>query len=107
VVPSRWQATINDGNHYEAINDSQNLFGGRRRWRRLHPPCLSLAAGGVISAWPVNYHFLDGWFTVAGFLAIIVPCATMITAVDHFMLPRLFGSPGRCWRSRAGGRRER
>ena len=44
----------------------------------------------MIAAWLVNYHFLNGWFKVAGFLAITVPCATVIMAVDHFLLPRIF-----------------
>jgi hypothetical protein len=44
----------------------------------------------VIGAWLVNYHFINGWFKVAGFLAVTVPCATVIMAVDHFLLPRLF-----------------
>src|SRR5262249_40414049 len=33
---------------------------------------------------------LNGWFKVAGFLAVTVPCATVIMAVDHFLLPSLF-----------------
>ena len=83
------QFSINDGNFYESINAGQNLFGGMRRWRRLYT-CLIVAGGGVIASWLVNFHFLDGWFTVAGFLAITVPCATVIMAVDHFLLPRIF-----------------
>ena len=39
----------------------------------------------------VNFHFLNGWFKVATFLAISVPSATVIMAVDHFALPRLLG----------------
>jgi hypothetical protein len=39
----------------------------------------------------VNFHFLDGWFKVAGFLAITVPCATVIMVVDQLLLPRVFG----------------
>jgi purine-cytosine permease-like protein len=83
------QFAINDGNYYESINAGQNLFGTWRRWRRPYT-CLIVAAGGVIAAWLVNYHVLDGWFKVAGFLAISVPCATVIMAVDHFLLPRIF-----------------
>ena len=51
---------------------------------------LIVAGGGVIAADLVNFHFLNGWFKVATFLAITVPCATVIMAVDHFLLPRLF-----------------
>jgi hypothetical protein len=44
----------------------------------------------VIAADLVNFHFINGWFKVATFLAITVPSATVIMAVDHFLLPRLF-----------------
>jgi purine-cytosine permease-like protein len=84
------QFAINDGNYYQAINAGQNLVGAWRPWRRLYT-CLIMAAGGVLAAWLVNYQFLNGWFKVAGFLAITVPSATVIMAVDHFLLPRLFG----------------
>ncbi len=33
---------------------------------------------------------MNGWFDVATFLAITVPCATTIMAADHFLLPRWF-----------------
>jgi purine-cytosine permease-like protein len=84
------QFAINDGNYYESINAGQNLIGAWHRWRRLYT-CLIVAAAGVLAGWVVNFHFLDGWFKVAGFLAISVPCATVIMAVDHFVLPRLLG----------------
>ena len=44
----------------------------------------------MIAADLVNFHFINGWFKVAVFLAITVPCATVIMAVDHFLLPRFF-----------------
>ena len=44
----------------------------------------------MIAADLVNFHFLNGWFKVATFLAISVPSATVIMCVDHFLLPRLF-----------------
>jgi purine-cytosine permease-like protein len=84
------QFALNDGNYYEAINGAQNIIGGWRRWRRLYT-CLILAAGGALSGWLVNYHFTNGFFKVAAFLAITVPCATVIMYIDHFLLPRLFG----------------
>ena len=34
---------------------------------------------------------LNGFFYVANFLAITVPCATVIMLVDHFALPQVFG----------------
>ena len=84
------QFAINDGNYYESVNAGQNLVGAWRHWRRWLT-CLLVAGGGVICAWLVNFHFINGWFKVAGFLAVTVPCATVIMAVDHFVLPRLFG----------------
>lgn len=84
------QIAINDGNYYESINGGQNLLGGWRRWRRLYT-CLVAAAIGAFAGWWVNFHVLDGFFYVANFLAITVPCATVIMVVDHFALPRLFG----------------
>ena len=84
------QIAINDGNYYQAINAGQNLVGAWRPWRRLYT-CAIVALGGVLAAWLVNYQFLNGWFTVAGFMAITVPSATVIMTVDHFLLPRLFG----------------
>jgi len=44
----------------------------------------------VIAADLVNFHFLNGWFKVASFLAVSVPSATVIMAVDHFVLPRVY-----------------
>ena len=80
---------INDGNYYESVNAGQNLVGGWKLWRRPYTVLL-IAVGGVIAAELVNFHFLNGWFKVSTFLAISVPSATVIMAVDHFALPRLF-----------------
>jgi hypothetical protein len=80
---------VNDGNYYESINAGQNLIGGWHKWRRQYT-CLVLAAMGALAAYIVNFRFVDGWFKVAGFLAITVPCATIIMVIDQFVLPRLF-----------------
>jgi purine-cytosine permease-like protein len=84
------QFALNDGNYYEAINGGQNIIGGWRHWRRVYT-CLILAGGGALSGWLVNYHFTNGFFKVAAFLAITVPTASVIMAIDHFLLPRWFG----------------
>jgi purine-cytosine permease-like protein len=89
IIATISQFAINDGNYYESVNAGQNLLGGWRHWRRLYT-CAIVAGGGVIAADLVNFHFLNGWFKVASFLAVTVPSATVIMFVDHFMLPRLF-----------------
>jgi purine-cytosine permease-like protein len=89
IIATISQFAINDGNYYESVNAGQNLIGGWRRWHRALT-CLIVAGGGVIAADLVNFHFINGWFKVATFLAITVPSATVIMAVDHFLLPRLF-----------------
>jgi purine-cytosine permease-like protein len=89
IIATISQFAINDGNYYESINAGQNLIGGMRGWRRIYT-CLIVAAGGAIAGYLVNYKFVNGWFDVATFLAITVPCATTIMVVDHFALPRWF-----------------
>jgi purine-cytosine permease-like protein len=89
IIATISQFAINDGNYYESVNAGQNLIGAWHRWRRPFT-CLIVAGGGVVAADLVNFHFLNGWFKVATFLAITVPCATVIMVVDHFLLPRIF-----------------
>jgi purine-cytosine permease-like protein len=89
IIATISQFAINDGNYYESVNAGQNLLGTIRRWPRVLT-CLLVAGGGVLAADLVNFHFLNGWFKVATFLAITVPSATVIMCVDHFLLPRLF-----------------
>jgi purine-cytosine permease-like protein len=89
ILASLSQFAINDGNYYEAINGIQNIFGGWSKWRRVYS-CLICAGFGALAGWLVNYEITNGFFKVAAFLAITVPCATVIMCVDHFLLPRLF-----------------
>lgn len=85
------QFAINDGNYYEAVNAAQNLLGGWRRWRRSHTYLL-LAGCGALAGWIVNYKIMNAWYAVPVLLAITAPCATVIMAVDRFMLPRWLGA---------------
>src|ERR1700760_3583993 len=89
IIATISQFAINDGNYYESVNAGQNLVGSAPGWGRLYT-CLVVAGGGAIAGYLVNYKFVNGWFDVATFLAITVPCATTIMAVDHFLLPRWF-----------------
>jgi len=89
IIATISQFAINDGNYYESVNAGQNLLGSIRSWPRVLT-CLLVAGGGVIAADLVNFHFLNGWFKVSSFLAVTVPCATVIMVADHFLLPRLF-----------------
>jgi purine-cytosine permease-like protein len=84
------QVAINDGNYYEAINSGQNLLGGWKRWRRVYT-CLVMAGFGGLAAWIVPYELTNGFLKLAAFQAITLPCATIIMATDHFVVPRLFG----------------
>jgi purine-cytosine permease-like protein len=83
------QVGINDGNYYESINAIQNLLGGIKRWKRLYS-ALICTAGAALAAWIIPYVISNGFYKLAAFTAIGVPSATVIMAVDHFLLPRLF-----------------
>ncbi len=82
------QFAANDGNYYISINGLQNILAGLRGWKRVYT-CLLLAGGAAFSGWLIP-HTTNGWFKVASFLAATIPAATIIMAVDHFLLPRLF-----------------
>lgn len=84
------QFAINDGNYYEGVNAVQNILGGWHRWKRLYS-CVVCAMIGALAGYLVNFVISNGFFKVAAFLAVTVPCATVIMCVDHFLLPRLFG----------------
>ncbi|MGN6176240.1 MAG: hypothetical protein ACTHPS_25320 [Streptosporangiaceae bacterium] len=90
LIATLSQFAINDGNYYEVVNTAQNLLGGWRRWRR-YQTCLVLAGCGALAGWIVNYKIANAWYAIPVFLAITAPCATVIMAVDRFVLPRLLG----------------
>lgn len=84
------QFALNDGNYYEAVNAFQNVFGGWSKWKRVYSCALCAAIAGL-AGYLVNYAVTNGFEKVAAFLAISVPCATVIMCVDHFLLPRMYG----------------
>jgi purine-cytosine permease-like protein len=90
ILATLSQFAINDGNYYEAINAFQNMFGGWSRWKRVYS-CVLCAAISALAGYLVNYAVTNGFYKVAAFLAISVPCATVIMCVDHFLFPRIFG----------------
>jgi purine-cytosine permease-like protein len=106
VVATILQIAINDGNYYEMVNGGQNIVGHARGWRRWYT-CLVMAAVAALVTWWFP-HIENGFFKVAGWSAIALPCATVVMCVDQFLLPRMFGLdrpvgeiPG--WRATAAG----
>ena len=89
IIATISQFAINDGNYYESVNAGQNLVGG---WKQLAAPVhVLIVAGrrrhrGRPRQLPLPQRLVQG----RGFLAVTVPSATVIMAVDHFLLPRLF-----------------
>ena len=79
------QFALNDGNLYESINAMQNIFG----WRRYFSVLLLGVAGAILGASMASVQ--NSFFIVANISGIFVPCATTIMAVDHFIVPRVFG----------------
>ncbi len=85
------QVSLNDGNYYESINALQNLLSHLRGWSRYYA-CAIVAVLGVVATLYINSGSnLDGFAKIATLGAIGSPCATIIMATDHFVLPRLFG----------------
>ncbi|MGG5259695.1 cytosine permease [Phycicoccus avicenniae] len=85
------QVSLNDGNYYESINAIQNLLSHVRGWSRYYA-CALVAVLGVLATLYINSGSnLDGFAKIATLGAIGSPCATIIMATDHFVLPRLLG----------------
>lgn len=89
VVATVLQIAINDGNYYEMINGGQNVVGHLPGWRRWYT-CLVMAA--LTAVFTALFPRLEsGFFTVAGWSSIALPCTTVVMCVDRFLLPRLAG----------------
>jgi purine-cytosine permease-like protein len=84
------QVAVNDGNYYVIINGGQNVLSAIKGWNRLYT-CALAAIGGGLAAWLVPYVLEEGFYKVAAISAIAIPTATVIMALDHFVVPRLFG----------------
>jgi hypothetical protein len=78
-----------DGNYYAAINALQGLFGEIRGWSRLYS-CAIAVGVGCLATWFV-IHGGNTWEDVVNFGAAAVPSATVIIALDHYVVPRWFG----------------
>ncbi|MGH3623122.1 MAG: cytosine permease [Sciscionella sp.] len=89
VVATVLQFAINDGNYYEMVNAGQNVLGQLRGWRRVYT-CLLVTVVAAVFAWRFP-QVADGFFTVAGWSSIALPCTTVVMCVDRFVLPRLSG----------------
>jgi hypothetical protein len=92
VVATVLQVAINDGNYYEMVNAGQNVVGAVPGWRRWYT-CAVMAAIAAVFAWRFS-DLSTGFFLVANWSAIALPCVTVVMCVDRFVLPR-FGVPGR------------
>ena len=80
---------LNDANLYEAVNAVQNVLKGRRRAETV----IALGiAGAVLAVLMERSNSLQSnFFTVAGICAVCLPCATIVMALDVFLLEKLSG----------------
>ncbi len=87
VLATIMQVAINDGNYYEMINAGQNVAGGIRGWRRWHT-CVVMALVAALFAWRFP-TVEEGFFVVASWSSLALPCVTVVMCVDRFLLPRM------------------
>lgn len=87
IVATVLQIAINDGNYYEMVNAGQNAFGGIRGWRRWYTCAIMAVVAAVFTGLFPNAE--NGFFLVANWSAIALPCVTVVMCVDRFVLPRL------------------
>jgi purine-cytosine permease-like protein len=86
VVATVLQIAINDGNYYEMVNAGQNAVGAIPGWRRWYT-CLVMAGIAALFAWRFP-SVSTGFYLVANWSAIALPCVTVVMCVDRFVLPR-------------------
>jgi purine-cytosine permease-like protein len=85
VVATVLQVAINDGNYYEMINAGQNAVGGVPGWRRWYT-CVVMAVVAAVFTWRFP-AVENGFFIVASWSSIALPCVTVVMCVDRFVLP--------------------
>jgi purine-cytosine permease-like protein len=87
IVATVLQIAINDGNYYEMINAGQNAVGAIPGWRRWYT-CALMVVIAVVFTWFFP-SVSTGFYLVANWSAIALPCVTVVMCVDRFVLPRL------------------
>jgi len=90
VVATVLQIAINDGNYYEMVNAGQNAVGAIPGWRRWYT-CLIMAGIAALFAWRFP-SVQNGFFLVANWSAVALPCVTVVMCVDRFVLPRFIAA---------------
>lgn len=86
VIATVLQIAINDGNYYEMINAGQNAVGGVPGWKRWYT-CAVMAVVAAVFTWRFP-AVENGFFIVASWSSIALPCVTVVMCVDRFLLPR-------------------
>ncbi|MDT7585577.1 MAG: hypothetical protein QOC67_728 [Pseudonocardiales bacterium] len=80
---------VNDANLYEAVNAVQNFLRGRRRIETIL--VLGVLGAAVAAFMQQSSSLQDNFFIVANMCAVFLPCATIVMAIDVFLLERLSG----------------
>jgi cytosine permease len=80
---------VNDANLYEAVNAVQNFLRGR--WRIATILVLGVIGAGIAALMQRSSSLQDNFFIVANMCAVFLPCATIVMAIDVFLLERLSG----------------
>jgi purine-cytosine permease-like protein len=80
---------LNDANLYEAVNAVQNVLNGRRRPEVV--VSLGIVGASLAILMARSSSLQSDFFTSAGICAVCLPCATIVMAVDVFLIERLSG----------------
>jgi purine-cytosine permease-like protein len=80
---------LNDANLYEAVNAVQNLLKGRRRAETV--VALGIIGAAIAVFMERSSSLQNNFFIIANMCAVFLPCATLVMAVDVFLLERVSG----------------